>query len=123
MRVRPSRGEVWFADLRPVRGHEQDGVRPVLVVSDDAMNHGSSDLAVVLPLTTKIRAHSFRVPVVPPEGGLRSMSFALCDQIRTVAHARMERRLGSVSAQTLETISSILSFLLVIRPRRRRRRR
>jgi mRNA-degrading endonuclease toxin of MazEF toxin-antitoxin module len=60
--------------------------------------------------------------VQPPEGGLRATSDALCDQIRAVAHDRLERRLGEVSPQTLQAIASVLSFLLVIRPPRRKRR-
>ena len=120
--MRPSRGEVWYADLRPVRGHEQDGVRPVLVVSHDAMNHSGSMLAIVLPLTTQVKPGQFRICLVPPEGGVRSTSFALCDQIRTVSVERLERRLGTVDAKTLDAISTILSFLLVIRPPRLRQR-
>ena len=53
---------------------------------------------------------------------MRSTSFALCDQIRTVSVERLERRLGMVDAKTLEAISTLLSFLLVIRPPRRRQR-
>ena len=48
----PARGEVWLADLNPVRGHEQAGRRPVLVVSEDLFNQGPAGLAVVLPLTS-----------------------------------------------------------------------
>jgi len=53
--ARPSRGEVWRADLEPVRGHEQGRVRPVLVISNDVFNHGNSNLVTIVPMTTKGR--------------------------------------------------------------------
>lgn len=52
----PARGDIWLADLNPVRGHEQAGRRPVLVVSVDLFNQGRADLVVVLPVTSTIRA-------------------------------------------------------------------
>jgi mRNA interferase MazF len=70
--VRPSRGEVWYADLDPTRDHEQAGIRPVLVVSDDHFNRNSRKLAVIVPLTTGFRDAGYRVTVNPPEGGLRA---------------------------------------------------
>ncbi|NCR44934.1 MAG: type II toxin-antitoxin system PemK/MazF family toxin, partial [Microcystis aeruginosa SX13-01] len=48
-----TRGEIWLADLNPVRGHEQAGKRPCLVISADLFNQGASGLVVVLPVTSK----------------------------------------------------------------------
>jgi len=46
----PSRGDVWLIDLNPTRGHEQAGVRPALVLSEDTFNHGPAGLSVLLPI-------------------------------------------------------------------------
>src|SRR6266478_3129255 len=51
----PHRGEIWLADLRPTRGWEQTGRRPVLVLSVDFFNAGPAELVVVLPLTSTKR--------------------------------------------------------------------
>lgn len=51
--ARPSRGEVWLADLNPIRSHEQAGMRPVLVVSADALNRSRAAIAFVVPLTPR----------------------------------------------------------------------
>ena len=51
----PSRGAVWLVDLNPTKGHEQAGIRPGLVVSNDIFNHGPAGLVVLLPLTTRDR--------------------------------------------------------------------
>src|SRR5438128_11466126 len=52
--VAPIRGEVWLIDLNPVRGHEQAGRRPALVVSDDLFNQGPAGLVIVLPITSTV---------------------------------------------------------------------
>ena len=113
--MRPSRGEVWYADLDPTRDHEQAGIRPVLVISADEFNRSSRKLAVVVPLTTAFRDAGYRVTVNPPEGGLRAPSYALCDQIRAISSHRLDRRLGSVSSLTLDQVATKLSFLLGLR--------
>ena len=108
----PRRGEVWFADLDPVQGHEQAGRRPVLIVSDDRFNAGSSNLVVALPLTSRIRPSPSRVPVTPPEGGLKVHSEILCQQIRTLTQARLLRRWGAVEPATLAQVELALRVLL-----------
>ena len=69
--VDPARGDVWLADLDPSIGHEQAGRRPVLVISVDSFNIGPSNLAVVLPITSRQRGVPLHVSIAPPEGGLR----------------------------------------------------
>lgn len=49
---RPLRDEVWLADLHPIRGREQTGERPVLIVSTDRFHQGPAELVVVLPVTS-----------------------------------------------------------------------
>ena len=50
------RGEIWWVDLDPTRGHEQAGRRPALVLSVDAFNHGPAGLVVVVPVSSKATA-------------------------------------------------------------------
>lgn len=78
--LHPRRGEVWFADLNPARGHEQRGTRPVLVFSVDAFNAGPSELVSVLPVTSTIRSVPTHVLVQPSEGGLDVPSSILGDR-------------------------------------------
>ena len=113
MRVlEPSRGEVWLVDLDPTRGHEQAGLRPALVVSDDVFNHGPAGLAVVLPLTTRARGVPLHVAVDPPEGGLRERSFVKCEDVRSLAKERLSQRWGFVSRQTMTRVEDRLRILL-----------
>ena len=61
------RGEIWQADLNPVRGHEQAGRRPVLIVSVDAFNQSRADLAVIIPITSTLRPIPFHIVIEAPE--------------------------------------------------------
>ena len=106
------RGDVWEAEFDPVRGHEQAGRRPAVIVSADRFHQGRSQLAYVVPITRTDRAHPWHVPVEPPEGGLAVQSFIMCDQMRIFAVERLLRRRGSVSALTLAEIEQRLRVLL-----------
>lgn len=112
----PSRGEIWLADLATGSGHEQSGQRPVLVVSDDAFNAGLSGLVMVVPLTSKV-AKSKSIPVHiridPPEGGLKTPSVILSDQLRTISKDRLGKApWGTVSTTTLAEVENALRMLL-----------
>lgn len=108
----PSRGEVWLVDLNPIRGHEQAGTRPALVVSTDVFNHGPAELAVVAPMTTRRRGVPLHVEVTPPEGGVRQASFVQCENLRSVAVGRLVERWGRVSRTTLSLVEDRLRILL-----------
>jgi len=85
----PNRGEIWLADLNPIRGHEQAGTRPVLIISTNTFNHGPAGLVFVLPLTRTDRRIPIHVPLDPPEGGVSARSYILCDAIRSIAKDRL----------------------------------
>jgi len=108
----PLRGEVWMVDLRPTRGHEQDLLRPSVVVSSDEFNRSAAELVMVLPMTRTFRGIPFHVEVDPPEGGLRARSYVLCDQIRTIAKERLGARRGELSQATLRRCDARLRVLL-----------
>src|SRR5205814_4994660 len=98
----PSRGEVWLAEPpRQLQGREQQGARPVLVISDNAINLGPSRLCVVIPFTTRDRGIALHVVVDPPEGGLTEHSVLLPEQIHAADQRRLSKRLGQVSDDTL----------------------
>lgn len=112
--VRPSvrRGEVWDAEFDPIRGREQAGRRPALVVSADRLQGGHSGLAFVVPLTRTDRGFPSHVAIEPPEGGPTARSFAMCDQLRVVTLERFDRRRGQVSEGSLTRIENVLRLLL-----------
>lgn len=106
------RGEVWLADLDPVRGHEQAGRRPVVVVSHDILNQGPADLVVVLPLTTVDKHMPLHVVVGFGEGGLNRPSWAKTEDVRSISTERLVETWGSISSATMELIEDRLRILL-----------
>ncbi len=108
----PSRGEIWYVDFNPTRGHEQAGSRPALIISDDALNRSPAGLVIVTPVTTSDRRIPAHVRVTPPDGGLDKPSVILVDQIRTISKDRLGRRLGSVSETTLQEVEESLRLVL-----------
>ncbi len=110
----PRRGEVWLVDLDPSRGHEQGGVRPALVVSDDRFNAGPAELVVVVPITSRDKGIASHVRLEPPEGGLRAPSFAKAEDVRSISTLRLRQRQGSVHTSTLRQVDEWLRVLLAL---------
>jgi len=109
----PSRGEIWTVNLEPVRGHEQAGERPALVVSTDAFNWGPADLVIVVPLTTTDRRIPLHVRVKPSEqNGLKHPSVILCDQLRCISKQRFLQRLGTLPAGLMTQVEEHVRALL-----------
>lgn len=113
MSPEPTRGEIWLADLSPIRGHEQAGTRPVLIISTDLFNQGPAGLVFALPLTRTDRRIPAHIPIDPPEGGVASRSLILCDALRSISKDRLRGRpWGVVSTPTLRRVEETLRFLL-----------
>jgi len=108
----PRRGEVWTVQFSPVVGHEQGEERPAVVVSTDPFNQSAADLVAVVPITRTNRHIPFHVELQPPDGGLTVTSYALCDQIRTVARARLSTLRGRLAPEAMEAIEERLRILL-----------
>jgi mRNA interferase MazF len=112
----PSRGEIWLADFGAGRGHEQAGPRPALVVSDDTFNANPAGLVMVIPLTSKIAKSKnipTHIPVTPSEGGLKTPSVILCDQLRTISKDRLGNApWGTLAAATMTAVEDVIRILL-----------
>jgi mRNA interferase MazF len=108
------RGEIWRISLDPTTGHEQAGDRPGLIISDDRLNASAAGLVVVLPLTRTHRGVPSHVEIRPPDGGVRDLSYAMCEQIRTVSVERLRDGPwgGVVSATTMGAVEDRLRLLL-----------
>lgn len=104
------RGEVYYADLDPVIGSEQGGMRPVLIIQNDLGNRFSPTV-IVLPLTSKVNKTPLRthVPLLPPQGGVRKPSIILCEQVRTLEKVRLTRKLGVLSPEKMALVEKALA--------------
>ncbi len=94
------RGEIRWADLNPVRGKEQAGLRPVLVLSHDVFNERSGTV-IAMAITSQPQRAGFPLTLDLGSKDLPKKSWVKISQIRTLAVERIGKRLGQVSAEEL----------------------
>ncbi len=105
------RGEIRWADLNPVRGSEQAGLRPVLVLSDDVFNERSGTVIAVALTSQEPRAH-FPLTLESKATGLPRRSWIKISQIRTLATERIGRRIARASEEELEQVVEGLNEII-----------
>jgi mRNA interferase MazF len=104
--------DICYADLDPAMGNEQQGVRPVLIISGDALNE-MTDLCIVCPLTTKIKNYPGTIILVKNlQNGLAEDSEVLTFQIRVLSTKRLIRKIGTISEEDLDRVKSGLMDVL-----------
>lgn len=103
------RGEIYYADLSPVVGSEQGGVRPVLVIQNDVGNKYSPTVIVcaVTSQMTKAKLPT-HVEFARGEAGLSSDSVALLEQVRTLDKRRLKARVGEASDGKMRKVEQAL---------------
>jgi mRNA interferase MazF len=106
------RADVWLGNLDPVTGHEQAGKQPLLIISDDYFNSGRSGLVIVVPITSQFKNIPYHVPLTPPEGGIKILSYVKCEDVRSIATERLELYWGDVSTETLAVVEDRLHLLM-----------
>jgi mRNA interferase MazF len=107
------RGEIRWADLNPVRGREQAGLRPVLVLSHDVFNERSGTV-IAMALTSQPQRAGFPLTLELHAAKLPKRSWVKISQIRTLAAERIGARLGRASpeevAQVVEGLNEIIGI-------------
>jgi mRNA interferase MazF len=86
------RGDVFWADLNPVRGREQAGLRPVLILSHEIFNT-KSGTAIVMAITSQPQRSGFPLTLALSEGRLPKKSWVKISQIRTIFVERLGKRI------------------------------
>jgi mRNA interferase MazF len=111
------RGEVYFADLNPVRGREQGGRRPVLIIQNDIGNQ-FSPVTIVVAITSSVADKPYPTEVRLPAGvgGLPRESTILLNQIKTIDKDRLERRLGQLDASSMHRVDEAIKLSLGLEP-------
>jgi mRNA interferase MazF len=105
------RGEVRWADLNPVRGHDQAGQRPVLVLSHDVFNERSGTVIAVAMTSQEPRA-GFPLTFESRAVGLKKRSWIKVSQIRTLSADRIGTRLARASEEELARVLDGLNEVL-----------
>jgi mRNA interferase MazF len=105
------RGEIRWADLNPVRGREQAGARPVLVLSHDVFNERSGTI-IAVALTSQPQRAGFPLTLELDVPGLPKKSWVKISQIRTLSVERIGARLGRATPEMLDQVVEGLNEII-----------
>ena len=108
-----SRGEIYFAELNPVQGSEQGGIRPVLIIQNDVGNT-YSPTTIILAITSQINKARLptHVEVSAKESGLRRDSVILAEHMRTIDKSRLRQKVAELKPPTMSRIESAVAVSL-----------
>lgn len=104
------KGELWLVEIPPTNGHEQSGLRPVLVLSPVEAN-----VVIIIPFTSNLSAlrYPHTVEIHPsPSNGLNTTSVGLVFQMRAIDKKRLQRKIGELDTDTLKQIESMIKNIL-----------
>ena len=106
------RGDVWLVDFGEPVGREQSGRRPAVIVSADPLNESRAGVVIVVPMTTTPRGLPSHVEIDPAASGLDEVSYAKCEDVKSISEQRLIVQLGSISDVAMFEIARALRFLL-----------
>ncbi|HCA28800.1 MAG TPA: PemK family transcriptional regulator [Ruminococcaceae bacterium] len=110
------RGDIFYADLSPVVGSEQGGIRPVLILQNNVGNRHSPTV-IVCAITGKTEKNNIPTHVcIGTAGGCSKESFALLEQIRTIDRIRLREKVGTLSGHEMKQINQALSISVGLDP-------
>jgi mRNA interferase MazF len=97
------RGEIYWADLNPVRGREQAGLRPVLILSNDLFNRRSGTV-IAMAITSQPQRAGFPLTFALTGEKLSRPSWVKISQVRTISVERLGKRMGALEKEDLDRI-------------------
>lgn len=106
------RGELWLVDFGNPIGSEQGGTRPAVIISSDRLNRSRAGLVIVIPCTTARRNIPSHVELDPAKSGLDHVSYAKCEDIKSISEQRLVAKLGRADEESLFAMTASLRFLL-----------
>ena len=104
------RGEIYYADLSPVVGSEQGGMRPVLIVQNDTGNRHSPTV-IAAAITSRLDKAKLptHIALSSQSTGLNRDSIILLEQIRTLDKSRLRERMGRIDEHTMNAVDAALA--------------
>jgi len=105
------RGNIYWADLNPVRGSEQAGLRPVVILSHDVFNQHSGTV-IGVAVTSQPQRAGFPLTLELSSSRLPKRSWVKISQIRTLSVERLGKKVGTVTAEEIEQIVEGLNEIL-----------
>ena len=106
------RGDVYWADLSPVLGAEEGGMRPVVIVSNDTANSSMQTVIAVVITSKSLSLTPTRVPLSALSVGVSKDSVILTEQLRTLDRQRLKEKIGALDENTIKKVDNALRITL-----------
>ncbi len=108
------RGDIFFADLNPVRGSAQGGLRPLLVIQNNIGNRHSPTV-IIAPITSKLKKNALPTHVgLPRDIGLPAKSMVLLEQVRTIDKSRLSNYIAALDDEIMDYVDGALGISLAL---------
>lgn len=107
------RGDLYYANLNPVKGSEQGGIRPVLILQNNIGNHYGNTV-VIAPISTKQPKLPTHVKIAPTDK-IRQNSIILLEQIRVINKTRLRQFLGRLDPEKMKEVNKSIDVELGLR--------
>ena len=109
------RGDIIIANLEPIAGSEQGGIRPVLVIQNDIINI-HSPTTIIAPITSRIYTKEYptNVQFLSADSGLKKESTILLNQIRTIDKSRLIKKKGVLDDYTRTKVDKAIKISLAL---------
>ena len=104
-----NRGDLYYADLNPVVGSEQGGIRPVLIIQNDVGNKHSPTVIIAAITSKAMKATLPTHCVLNPHAGLDRDSVVLLEQIRTIDKRRLKDHVGTLGQDDMSAVNKALA--------------
>jgi mRNA interferase MazF len=105
------RGEVYWANLDPTKGHEQSGLRAVLILSQDVFNDRSG-VVIAVALTSQPQKAGFPLTLSLSSSALPKRSWVKISQIRTLSQERLGKRIAKISPEEIDLVIEGLNEII-----------
>ena len=116
MRKAIRRGDLFYADLNPVVGSEQGGIRPVLIIQNDVGNHFSPTIVAAAITSRKAKSSLPTHIQLENVSGLAPTSLLLLEQLRTIDRKRLRGYIGRISKEKMQEVDTALAISIGLNP-------
>ncbi len=109
--IQPIRGDIYLVNFDPTIGSEISKTRPALIIQNNIANE-SSPITIIAAITSKFddRLYPTEVLIEPPEGGLKTNSVILLNQVRSIDRQRLIRRIGAIGSEKLNEVDRAIQI-------------
>ncbi len=109
--IQPMRGEIYLVNFDPTIGSEISKTRPALIIQNNIANE-NSPITIIAAITSKFddRLYPTEVLIEPPEGGLKTTSVILLNQIRSIDRQRLIKRIGAIGSGKLNEVDRAIQI-------------